>query len=203
MYSEKVMDHFANPRNVGEIADADGVGEVGNLKCGDIMKIYLKVENDIIVDVKFKTFGCGAAVATVCRRRRCTAPCSRRRRCARRSRITISARARTRRPSSAARATASTAMRSTRRAKAKRNKTAAGCFEMKSCNPSEKRPARGSSARRLFCRDRTGRGEGSALSARAESRTHAWERRMGDRLARWERRKEGKQRDEARALFGG
>ena len=64
MYSEKVMDHFANPRNVGEIADADGVGEVGNLKCGDIMKIYLKVENDIIVDVKFKTFGCGAAVAT-------------------------------------------------------------------------------------------------------------------------------------------
>ena len=64
MYSEKVMDHFANPRNVGEIADADGVGEVGNLKCGDIMKIYLKVENDVIVDVKFKTFGCGAAVAT-------------------------------------------------------------------------------------------------------------------------------------------
>lgn len=64
MYSDKVMDHFSNPRNVGEIENADGVGEVGNLKCGDIMKIYLKIENDIIVDVKFKTFGCGAAVAT-------------------------------------------------------------------------------------------------------------------------------------------
>ena len=64
MYSEKVMDHFANPRNVGEIENASGVGEVGNAKCGDIMKIYLKIENDIIVDVKFKTFGCGAAVAT-------------------------------------------------------------------------------------------------------------------------------------------
>lgn len=64
MYSEKVMDHFANPRNVGEIADADGVGEVGNAVCGDIMKIYLKIENDVIKDVKFKTFGCGAAVAT-------------------------------------------------------------------------------------------------------------------------------------------
>ncbi|MCX7615137.1 MAG: Fe-S cluster assembly scaffold protein NifU [Clostridiales bacterium] len=64
MYSQKVMDHFANPINVGEIDNADGVGEVGNLKCGDIMKIYLKIENDIIVDVKFKTFGCGAAVAT-------------------------------------------------------------------------------------------------------------------------------------------
>ncbi len=64
MYSEKVMDHFANPRNVGEIPDADGVGEVGNAKCGDIMKIYLKIENNIIVDCKFKTFGCGAAVAT-------------------------------------------------------------------------------------------------------------------------------------------
>ena len=64
MYSEKVMDHFANPRNVGELADANGVGEVGNAKCGDIMKIYLKVEDDIITDVKFKTFGCGAAVAT-------------------------------------------------------------------------------------------------------------------------------------------
>lgn len=63
-YSEKVMDHFANPRNVGEIADADGIGEVGNAKCGDIMKIYLKVEDDIIKDVKFKTFGCGAAIAT-------------------------------------------------------------------------------------------------------------------------------------------
>lgn len=64
MYSEKVMDHFTNPRNVGEIENADGIGEVGNPKCGDIMKMYLKIENDIIVDVKFKTFGCGAAVAT-------------------------------------------------------------------------------------------------------------------------------------------
>ena len=64
MYSEKVMDHFANPRNVGEIPDADGVGEVGNAKCGDIMKMYLKIENNVIVDCKFKTFGCGAAVAT-------------------------------------------------------------------------------------------------------------------------------------------
>lgn len=64
MYSEKVMDHFTSPRNVGEIENADGVGEVGNPKCGDIMKIYLKIENDIIEDVKFKTFGCGAAVAT-------------------------------------------------------------------------------------------------------------------------------------------
>ena len=63
-YSEKVMDHFANPRNVGEISDADGVGEVGNPKCGDIMKMYLKINNGIIEDVKFKTFGCGAAVAT-------------------------------------------------------------------------------------------------------------------------------------------
>ena len=64
MYSEKVMDHFTNPRNVGEIPDADGIGEVGNAKCGDIMRMYLKIENDIITDVKFKTFGCGAAVAT-------------------------------------------------------------------------------------------------------------------------------------------
>jgi len=64
MYTEKVMDHFTNPRNVGEIKDADGVGEVGNAKCGDIMRIYLKVEDDIIKDVKFKTFGCGAAIAT-------------------------------------------------------------------------------------------------------------------------------------------
>ena len=64
IYSEKVMDHFANPRNVGEIPDADGVGEVGNAKCGDIMKMYLKIDNGIITDVKFKTFGCGAAVAT-------------------------------------------------------------------------------------------------------------------------------------------
>ncbi len=64
VYSEKVMDHFANPRNVGEIADANGVGEVGNAKCGDIMKMYLKIENNTIADVKFKTFGCGAAIAT-------------------------------------------------------------------------------------------------------------------------------------------
>ncbi len=63
-YSAKVMDHFSNPRNVGEIEDASAVGEVGNAVCGDIMKIYLKIENDIITDVKFKTFGCGAAVAT-------------------------------------------------------------------------------------------------------------------------------------------
>lgn len=64
MYSDKVMDHFTNPRNVGEIEGADGVGEVGNAKCGDIMKIYLKVENDIIEDVKFKTYGCGSAIAS-------------------------------------------------------------------------------------------------------------------------------------------
>ena len=64
MYSEKVMDHFTNPRTVGEIADASGVGTVGNAKCGDIMRIYLKIENGIIEDVKFKTFGCGAAIAT-------------------------------------------------------------------------------------------------------------------------------------------
>ena len=64
MYSEKVMDHFQNPRNVGEIKDADGVGEIGNPVCGDIMKLYIKVKDDRIVDVKFKTFGCGAAIAT-------------------------------------------------------------------------------------------------------------------------------------------
>ncbi|MDE6745427.1 MAG: Fe-S cluster assembly scaffold protein NifU [Oscillospiraceae bacterium] len=64
LYSDKVMDHFANPRNVGEIEDADGIGEVGNAKCGDIMKMYIKVDNGVITDVKFKTFGCGAAVAT-------------------------------------------------------------------------------------------------------------------------------------------
>lgn len=64
MYSEKVLDHFSNPRNVGELADANGIGEVGNARCGDIMKMYLKVENNIIEDVKFKTFGCGAAIAT-------------------------------------------------------------------------------------------------------------------------------------------
>ena len=65
MYTEEVMDHFKNPRNVGEIKDADGVGEVGNAKCGDIMKIYLKIdEKDIITDVKFLTFGCGSAIAS-------------------------------------------------------------------------------------------------------------------------------------------
>jgi nitrogen fixation NifU-like protein len=65
MYTEKVMDHFSNPRNVGELKDANGVGEVGNAKCGDIMRIYLKVDdNDVITDVSFKTFGCGAAIAT-------------------------------------------------------------------------------------------------------------------------------------------
>ncbi|WP_164917236.1 Fe-S cluster assembly scaffold protein NifU [Clostridium sp. JN-9] len=64
MYSEKVMDHFRNPRNVGEIPDANGIGEVGNPKCGDIMKIYIKVEDNIIKDVKFKTFGCGSAIAS-------------------------------------------------------------------------------------------------------------------------------------------
>ena len=64
LYSEKVMDHFRNPRNVGEIPDADGVGEVGNAKCGDIMKMYLKIDDGIITDVKFETFGCGSAIAT-------------------------------------------------------------------------------------------------------------------------------------------
>ena len=64
VYSEKVIDHFANPRNVGEIENADGIGEVGNAKCGDIMKMYIKVEDNTIADVKFKTFGCGAAIAT-------------------------------------------------------------------------------------------------------------------------------------------
>ncbi|MCF6465668.1 Fe-S cluster assembly scaffold protein NifU [Clostridium sp. Cult2] len=64
MYSEKVMEHFQNPRNVGEIENADGVGEVGNPRCGDIMKMYLKIEDGIIIDVKFKTFGCGSAIAS-------------------------------------------------------------------------------------------------------------------------------------------
>ena len=64
LYSEKVMDHFMNPRNVGTIENADGIGEVGNAKCGDIMKIFLKIDNDIIVDVKFQTFGCGSAIAS-------------------------------------------------------------------------------------------------------------------------------------------
>ena len=64
MYNDMVMDYFTNPRNVGEIEDASGVGTVGNAKCGDIMRIFIKVENDVITDVKFKTFGCGAAIAT-------------------------------------------------------------------------------------------------------------------------------------------
>ena len=64
MYSEKVLDHFTNPRNVGEMPDASGVGEVGNAKCGDIMKMYFKIDGEVITDVKFKTFGCGAAIAT-------------------------------------------------------------------------------------------------------------------------------------------
>jgi len=63
-YSQKVMDHFMNPRNVGEIPDADGIGQVGNPVCGDIMKMYLKIKDNVITDVKFKTFGCGAAIAT-------------------------------------------------------------------------------------------------------------------------------------------
>ncbi|MEE1198402.1 MAG: Fe-S cluster assembly scaffold protein NifU [Acutalibacteraceae bacterium] len=64
MYTEQVMEHFENPRNVGELHDANGVGEVGNAKCGDIMKMYLKIENGIIVDVRFKTYGCASAIAT-------------------------------------------------------------------------------------------------------------------------------------------
>ncbi len=64
MYSEKVMEHFINPRNVGEIENADGIGEVGNPRCGDIMKMYLKIEDGVIVDAKFKTFGCGSAIAS-------------------------------------------------------------------------------------------------------------------------------------------
>ena len=64
LYSDKVMDHFQNPRNVGKIDDADGVGEVGNAKCGDIMRMYIKVEDGIIADCKFNTFGCGSAIAT-------------------------------------------------------------------------------------------------------------------------------------------
>ena len=64
LYSKKVMDHFTNPRNVGTIEDADGIGEVGNAKCGDIMKIYLKIEDNIITDAKFNTFGCGSAIAS-------------------------------------------------------------------------------------------------------------------------------------------
>jgi len=64
MYSDKVMDHFANPRNVGEIPDADGIGKVGNPQCGDVMWLYIKVKDNIITDIKFKTFGCGAAIAT-------------------------------------------------------------------------------------------------------------------------------------------
>ena len=64
LYSDKVMDHFQNPRNVGKLDDADGIGEVGNAKCGDIMRMYIKVENGVIVDCKFNTFGCGSAIAT-------------------------------------------------------------------------------------------------------------------------------------------
>ena len=64
VYTEKVMDHFANPRNVGEIPDADGIGKVGNPQCGDVMWLYIKVKDDIVTDIKFKTFGCGAAIAT-------------------------------------------------------------------------------------------------------------------------------------------
>ena len=64
LYSEKVMDHFRHPRNVGSIENADGIGEVGNAKCGDIMKIYLKIDNDIVTDVKLETFGCGSAIAS-------------------------------------------------------------------------------------------------------------------------------------------
>ncbi len=64
LYSEKVMDHFRNPRNVGAIEDADGVGKVGNARCGDIMKIYLKIDDDVVSDVKFETFGCGSAIAS-------------------------------------------------------------------------------------------------------------------------------------------
>ena len=64
LYSEKVFDHFKNPRNVGEIENADGVGEVGNARCGDIMKMYLKIDNNVITDVKFETFGCGSAIAS-------------------------------------------------------------------------------------------------------------------------------------------
>ena len=64
LYSEKVMDHFRNPRNVGSIENADGVGEVGNAKCGDIMKIYLKIDDNVVSDVKFETFGCGSAIAS-------------------------------------------------------------------------------------------------------------------------------------------
>ena len=64
LYSDKVMDHFLNPRNVGVIEDADGVGEVGNAQCGDIMKMYLKIDNDVIEDVKFETFGCASAIAS-------------------------------------------------------------------------------------------------------------------------------------------
>lgn len=64
LYSDKVLEHFSSPKNLGEIEDADGIGEVGNAKCGDIMKMYLKIKNGVIQDVKFKTFGCGAAIAT-------------------------------------------------------------------------------------------------------------------------------------------
>ena len=115
LYSDKVMDHFLKPRNLGVIENADGVGEVGNAKCGDIMKMYLKIDDDIITDVKFETFGCGSAIAsssmatelikgawrtpcssptkpspkrsTACLPTKCTAPCSPRKRFRRRWRI--------------------------------------------------------------------------------------------------------------------
>ena len=102
LYSEKVMDHFRNPRNVGSIENADGVGEVGNAKCGDIMKIYLKIDDDVVSDVKFETFGCGSAIASssmatelikgkpvgACPPTSSIARCWRRKRSARRSRTT-------------------------------------------------------------------------------------------------------------------
>ena len=120
LYSEKVMEHFRNPRNVGVIEDANGIGEVGNAKCGDIMKMYLKIEDDVIQDVKFETFGCGSAIAsssmatelikgkpvseaekltrrsrrrwTACRHTKCTAPCWRRRPSTRRWKTTAAGR---------------------------------------------------------------------------------------------------------------
>ena len=76
LYSEKVMDHFRHPRNVGSMENADGIGEVGNAKCGDIMKIYLKIDNDIVTDVKFETFGCGSAIASSSRHSWATFTCS-------------------------------------------------------------------------------------------------------------------------------
>ena len=109
LYTETVMDHFMHPRNVGSIENADGVGEVGNAKCGDIMKMYLKIKDNVIEDVKFETFGCGSAIASSsiatemikgkrsltrwadCPRTSCTAPSLQRKRSSRRSRITTTA----------------------------------------------------------------------------------------------------------------